>query len=289
MKRLLRWLGIGLGILVGLLIVVYAVTFVLSWRVLRHAYEIPRVALTVPTDPASIAEGRRLATVHGCLGACHGKQGEGSLMIDEPMMARIVAPDLTAAVRNYSAAELAAIVRNGVRPDGTSLLVMPSEVFAPLTDQDLGAVVAYFKSVPPAAGPGRRISLGPIGQFAVGVGMAPLAAQLIAKALPPPEATTAEAVRGRYLARTICAGCHGTNLRGASEQSTSPDLRIVAAYPPEAFTQLLRTGVALGERKLTGEMGEIARNNLHLLTDAEIADLYSYLHTLPEAAPAPAS
>jgi len=53
---------------------------------------------------------------------------------------------------------------------------------------------------------------------------------------------------------------------------TSPDLRVVSAYDPEAFTRLLRAGIALGGRQL-GVMSEEARNNLAQLTDPEISAL----------------
>jgi hypothetical protein len=58
----------------------------------------------------------------------------------------------------------------------------------------------------------------------------------------------------------------------------------VAAYPAEAFTQLLRTGIALGGRQ-PKEMGAVAREETSQLTDAEIAALYSYLHAMPDAPP----
>ena len=64
---------------------------------------------------------------------------------------------------------------------------------------------------------------------------------------------------------------------------TSPSLQVVAAYSPESFAQLLRTGVALGGRKLD-TMSPLSRNNLSHFTDAEIAALFSYLHAMPEAA-----
>ena len=155
MKRLLRWIGIALGGLVGLGIVAYAVLYVLSERVLRRTYEAPAVSLTIPTDPASIMEGRRLATVRGCFADCHGKQAEGKVMFDQPMIARVVAPNLTAAVHKYSDAELVAIIRNGVRPGGRSLLIMPSDVFVVLTDEDLGRIIAFLKSLPVVEGPGQ--------------------------------------------------------------------------------------------------------------------------------------
>ena len=284
MKQLLRWVGVALGGVVGLGVVAYAVVYVLSERVLRHTYAIPAVAISIPTDPESIIEGRRLAIIHGCFGGCHGKQAEGAVMFDEPMIARFVAPNLTAAVRKYSDAELAVIIRNGVRPGGRSMFVMPSEVFVVLTDEDLGRIIAFLKSLPAVAGPGPSVSLGPLGRIGLAVGKFKLVAQLIAETVPPPEATNEEAAFGRYLARTTCAQCHGTALRGDSNPAfTSPTLQVVAAYSPEEFAQLLRTGVPLGGRKLV-EMGAWARNNLSHLTDAEIAALYSYLRSMPEAA-----
>ena len=282
MKRLLRWIGIALGSLAALGILAYAVMYVLSERVLRRTYEVPAVAVPIPTDPASIIEGRRLATIRGCFGGCHGKQAEGVVLFDEPMIARIVAPNLTAAVRKYSDAELAVIIRNGVRPGGHSMVVMPSQLFVLLTDEDLGRIIAFLKSLPAIAGPGPSFSAGPLARVGLATGKYKLAAQLIADTVPPPVATNEEATYGRYLARTICAQCHGTNLRGTSNPDfTSPTLQVVAAYSPETFAQLLRTGVALGGRKL-GVMSAQARDQLSHLTDSEIAALYSYLHAMPE-------
>ena len=284
MKRLLRWIGMGLGGLVGLAVIAYAIAYVLSERALNKTYVIPKASIAIPTDPESIAEGRRLATIRGCVKACHGKEAEGVVMVDEPMIGRVVAPNLTAAVRKYSDAELVNIIRNGVRPDGRSMVIMPSEVFIGLNDEDLGRILAFLKSLPEAPGPGPSVSLGPIGRIGVATGKFHVVAELIALTVPPPDGSNVEAVRGRYLARTICAGCHGTSLRGDSNPNfTSPSLRIVASYPLEAFTELLRTGVALGGRKV-GEMTSWTKDNRLQLTDAEISALYSYLHALPEPA-----
>ena len=283
MSRFLRWIGITLGSLVGLGIVAYGVMYVLSERVLRRTYDVPAVALSIPTDPASISEGRRLATVRGCFSGCHGKQAEGRVMFDDPMIARVVAPNLTAAVHKYTDAELAAIIRNGVKPGGRSLVIMPSEAFVELTDGDLGRIIAFLKSLPAVAGPGPSLSPGPIGRVGLAIGKFKLAAQLIAETVPPPDATNREADFGRYLARTICAPCHGTALRGASNPNfSSPDLQVVAAYSPDTFAQLLRTGVAIGGRNL-GVMSGWAENNLSHLTDLEIAALYRYPQSMPEA------
>jgi mono/diheme cytochrome c family protein len=205
--------------------------------------------------------------------------GEGHVVFDQPMTARIVAPNLTNAVRRYNDAQLAAVIRQGVLPGGRSVLVMPSEAFVALTDADLGRILAFLKSLPAVDGPGPSISLGPVGRIGLAVGKFKTASQLIAAAAPPPEATGEEAAFGRYLALTTCAECHGGDLHGASNPDfTSPGLAVVAAYSPKAFTELLRTGVALGGRTLP-VMGPRARENLSYLTDAEITALYGYLHT----------
>ena len=60
-----------------LAVIAYAVVYGALERRLRTTYEIPVVSISIPTDPESIAEGRRLATVHECFSGCHGKEAEG--------------------------------------------------------------------------------------------------------------------------------------------------------------------------------------------------------------------
>ncbi len=91
------------------------------------------------------------------------------VMVDDAMLARVVAPNLTAAVRSYNDAELVNIIRNGVRPDGRSMVIMPAEVFIGLSDSDLGRIIAFLRSLPAkAAGPGPSVSLGPAGRAGMG-------------------------------------------------------------------------------------------------------------------------
>jgi cytochrome c553 len=280
MKRLLRWMVIGVGSVGILLVVAYVVIYVLSEQALRRKYRVPPVALSVPNDPESIKEGQRLAAVRGCMPGCHGRNGEGAVMFDQPMIARITAPNLSAAAKRYSEKELAAIIRHGVRPDGRSMLVMPSETYAALTEQDLGRIIAFLKSLPEVPGLPPSISAWPMGRLGLAMGKFKMAAQHIAEASPAPPPASETAKQGRYLAQTICSECHGTSLHGDSNPSfTSPDLRMTSAYSPEAFARLMRTGVAIGDRTL-GVMTTQSKNNLSHLTDAEIAALYGYLHSL---------
>jgi cytochrome c553 len=284
MKRLLRWIGFGVASIAGLAILAYAYVYIRSEIILRRTYPVPAVtALTLPADAESIAEGERLATIHGCTG-CHGRHLEGGIVFDDPKIARIVAPSLPAAVSRYTEAELVVAIRHGLRPDGHTMVVMPSEGFILLTDEDLGRIVAFIKSMPASAAPSEITTLGPLGRIGLVLGAYQTTAQHIADAVPPPEARNDQAAFGRYLARTSCVQCHGADLRGyALPEGVAPDLRVVAAYSPEAFAKLMRTGLAIGDRRLGMMTAWAAAQSSHL-NDAEISALYSYLHELPEAA-----
>ncbi len=86
---------------------------------------------------------------------------------------------------------------------------------------------------------------------------------------------------GEYLARTSCTECHGNTLEG---QGRTPNLTVAAAYSPEDFVRLMRTGVALGGREV-GLMGEVARGRFSHFTDAEIAAVHAYLRHRAQPAP----
>lgn len=58
----------------------------------------------------------------------------------------------------YTDADWERAVRHGVRPNGQVLLIMPSHHFNHMSDEDLGAVLAFLKTFPPVdeAVPARR-------------------------------------------------------------------------------------------------------------------------------------
>ena len=98
MRRFLRWCLLALVCLATTLIVAAVVVYALSETMLRRHSSVRAAAVAVPSDAASIAEGHRLALVHGCQG-CHGKKAEGVVLLDEPIIAKIVSPYCTARTR----------------------------------------------------------------------------------------------------------------------------------------------------------------------------------------------
>jgi hypothetical protein len=123
----LRGVGIVAGLLAGMVLGAYALVYIRSELILRQRHAVPHSTLMVPSDAPAVAEGRRLAIVTGCSGQCHGRDAHGAVLFDDPMVARVVAPNLPRAVRRYDDAQLDGIIRHGIRPDGRPLLVMPSE------------------------------------------------------------------------------------------------------------------------------------------------------------------
>lgn len=276
MRRLLRWIrnamiALAAGIVIGL-----AVVYLLSERVVRRTYSESMAAIAVPTDAASIAEGERLSWIRGCHG-CHGADLSGKYFEDDLLIGRIVAPSLTRAARKYSDPELARIIRRGVRPDGRSVLAMPSEMFAPLTDEDLGRILAYLRTVPEGPGLAPEVSLGPMARLGLVTGQYAPAAVWVrvadslgaAGAFPTGDAPLAN---GAYLARTACTECHGLDLNG----DFGPNLQVAAGYSREAFAHFFETGEAAGGRKLE-LMSQVVRSRFRHFTDDEESALYAYL------------
>ena len=95
-------------------------------------------------------------------GNCHTPQGPdgpdmsmelagGQLVIDEPMM-HAVSPNITPAgpVGDWTDAELARAIREGIRPDGSLIgPPMPFSLYKDLSDTDLAAIVAFLRTLKP--------------------------------------------------------------------------------------------------------------------------------------------
>ena len=279
MKTVLKWVGRGALAVFLLLVVAAAVVYALSERIVGQTYDVPAEAITIPTDSVSIAEGERLARTRGCYDGCHGEAAEGGLFIEDRLLGTIDAPDLTRVVRELSDEQLVRAIRHGVRADGSSVFVMPSADFYHLTDDDLGAIIAFLRSIPPTEGPETSVRLGPLGRLLFVMGEFQPAAAVIESGAPrvDPGDGSDPLLVGEYIARTTCAECHGRNFEGdPGPPEATPNLAITAAYSPEQFAALLRTGESLDGRDLR-LMDDMSRKRFSYFTDAEIDGLYAFL------------
>lgn len=247
-----------------------------SHRELDHSFSFEADALHIPSDEASIAEGRRLATITGCL-HCHGERFGGQMLHDFPKLVRFVAPNVSGLMKEYSDAQLEAVVRHGVKADGKGVLFMPSEMFRHLRDEDVARLIAYLRTVPIAEGTTEETQIRPLGHLLIAKGDFKTAARAI-ESLPAPlrDFDAADPVsHGRYLAMSLCTECHAQDLQGMP-MAQSPPLTVAKQYSAEQFARLMREGVALGERAMP-LMSPTSRARFAQLRDEEVRALYAFL------------
>jgi cytochrome c553 len=280
----MRWILRGLIGLVGLVAVLAVVVYGGSELVIRRSHAVPLAQIAADRTPAGIAEGARVAALMGCRG-CHGPNGNGVLLADEPGVIHAVTPPLARTAAAYSDAELARLIHHGIKRDGRGVYLMPVEGHARIADEDVARIIGWMRTLKPtAADRTDRLSFGPMARVAI------LTGKLKQEVIEAPMASARRpADTGRYVAETVCADCHAmTQAREAHDDGRRvPSLLEVApAYDLAAFRTLLRTGVGMSHRDL-GLMARVSKGELSQLTDAEIAALHAYLQA--QAAKLPAS
>lgn len=277
MRKLLRWAGSAVGSLVAVSLIAVGVVWLLGAQKLS-GNGIARPEHSATPTPAELADGPRQLRVLRCFG-CHGKGLRGDLFFDEPYVAKIYAPNLTLVAANASDAQLVRAITQGVGTDGRALVIMPSATFGRLEPGEVAAIIAALRALPKGGQATPPRSVGLLGRLGLVTGKFHTAPELVGEyARKVPLDLGLQYARGRYLAASNCAECHGADLGGAEVEPglNAPDLAIAGAYDLPAFKTLLRTGVPPGGRKLK-LMGDIAREDLSRMTDAEIEQLHAYL------------
>lgn len=298
MKKALKWIGIGLAGLVGLVVVAGVVLSFIGGSRLNRSYDIQVETIAIPTDEAAIARGRHLAETLTFCQKCHGDNLGGDVFDDEPFIATIPAPNLTSGRggvgATYSDADHVRAIRHGVNPDGRGLLFMHSDIFHNLSQEDLGAIIAYVKSVPPVDNELPTTKTKPLGRILVALGVfdsevIPLIpAEVIDHSAPfaemPAQGATAE--YGEYLMSiTLCRMCHGSDLRGGPpiDEGAPPGPNLVAlgasgVWTEEQFVNTMRTGVTPYGSSLNAEF--MPSDTFMKMTDEELKALWLYLQSL---------
>jgi mono/diheme cytochrome c family protein len=244
-------------------------------------------------DPAAIERGRYLFSSRGCVD-CHGEKGNGHLFVDDGKGMRIGGPNISPGqgnvVAGYTPQDWVRTIRHGVNPKGHVLLVMPSEDYNRFTDEDLGALVAYVRQLPPAEGGGPVLDLPLPVRVAYGFGLMPEAYEKIDHARPPekpvPDGVTLE--HGAYVAN-MCLGCHGEKLTGGKIPGGPPDWPASAnlrpgegsAMPRYADAQAFATMFKTGKRPDGTPIQVMPFGSLREMSEVDVRALYLYLQSLP--------
>lgn len=293
MKTWLRRIAIAAGALVfaGLLVAAGLVGF--STRALARSYDVVDSPIEIVADDAALARGQHIATVISGCAECHGADLGGKVMVDDPAMGRITASNLTTGrggvLTRYTDAQLERAIRNGVAADGRPLLIMPAQDFQHMSDEDVAALIAYLRSVPPVdkEHPARRV--GPIGRMLVLTVPEIVPATMIdhatASRSAPEPAVSVE--YGAYLGDIAgCTGCHRPTLAGGPMPGGPPGAPLATNITPAGigdwteadFTRALREGTRKDGTKINPAMPWLFYRNM---TDDEIRAVWMFLQSVP--------
>lgn len=296
MRKALKWTGIVLAGLFGVILLVALVGYSVSNRRLNKRYDIGVEPIPIPGDMASLEEGRRLTVIRGCGASdCHAADFSGGVLLDDPWIGYVYPPNLTSgegsATAGYSIEDWVRSVRHGVDPEGKALLIMPSSSFAGLSDEDLGRIIAYIQSRPPVDHVQPESRLGPIGRLLHLTDQAPLpvlSAEVIDhRAEAPEQVTPAVSVDfGKYMI-AVCTDCHRNDLSGGpipgALPGEPPAANLTSAgnlghWTYEGFSNALRTGVTPDGKVL--DPAVMPWPMALEMTDVELEALWLYLQSV---------
>ncbi len=291
-----RLLGIVTATAAGLLIIALVSAYGESERRLSRTYPVAPVVLHIPNDSNAMARGEHLVRSTATCVLCHGDDLGGAVYADAGMLGVIAGPNLTRGRGGVGGslvdADWVRAIRHGVRRDGTSMIVMPSEIYAHLSDEDLAAIIAYLNTLPPVDREVPRTSFGPLGRLLLAAGRLNI---LVAPKTPqfdshPPVRREPTVAYGRYLADIAgCHGCHGYELSGgrvAGPRNLPPASNLtpagrLACWSEAEFVQAMRTGVRPDGSTMNSFMPWMVLGGM---TDDEMRAIWIYLGSVPPKA-----
>jgi len=297
MRKILKWIGIVLGSLIGLLMLTFAVLYIIGtvkWNRLHGKYDVPVETITIPTDQASIARGEHIATIRMCR-ECHMDNLSGQ-SDRAPGLITLSIPNLTPGAGGVGATntdkDWVRAIRHGVGYDGRGLVLMPSKIWYYLSDEDLGALIAYLKNLPPVNNEMPAADLEPLGRVMLVLGQLPpeivpnvtVIDHDVPRPVAPQPGVTVE--YGKYLANT-CTLCHGSDLNGQTISEGGPQKYLAPNLTPGGelhswsetqFMETLRTGVTPSGHQILDVM---PWKYFGQMTDDELKAVWMYLQSLP--------
>ena len=210
---------------------------------------VPAATLQVAASPERLARGQHLANLCSEMPRCDAatptrrrypglSRSAGHVVCAEP--------DPAGPLAGWSDGDIVRAVRDGVAPDGRSLLIMPAQTFHLMSDDDVQSLVAYLRSQPPVVHTAVPTQLHLLGAVLGAFGVLPMTAQTPTTGpvvAPPPAVTPAS---GEYLLNISgCRTCHGQNLTGGTNTFVPRGPSLVAIVPTwstDQFVNTIRTG-----------------------------------------------
>ncbi len=206
------------------------------------------------------------------------------------------APDITPApngvVAAYTPADWVRTVRHGVKPDGTPVMIMPSEEYNRFVDADLAAVVAYVRQLPPRRARRREIRLPmPVkALYAAGVVQATRARRSTTRCRRRSRCPKASRRRTAPMSPTAASAATAPSSTGGKIPGAPPDWPPAARLAPgpgnaldryptaEQFMAMLKTGKRPDGSSVSTVMPFAS---LKEMNEVDVRALYLHLRSLP--------
>lgn len=297
MKKFLKRASLIFGGLIVVLGTLIVSLHLYGQHRLAQAPEVAVQRVMIPSDAASIARGKHLATAVTSCASCHAATYRGDVFMEGAPFGMIAAPNLTRGKggigTHFNDKDWVRAIRHGVGSDGRTLTLMPSSHYAHLSDTDLGALIAYMKSLPPVdyEPPATRIAFPGTIIFGV-LAYQHMPVSIIdhhAKRPLTAPGSEGSVERGQYLTRVAaCRECHGENLAGlTNENGPPPGPNLTPSgnlrdWGQADFLRAMRTGQTPDGRILNPK--DMPWPGFSLMTDDELAAMFSYLQTIPAKA-----
>ena len=290
MKRAWRRAAATLAILVAIVVAAVAVRLASVPSPRKMRFDVAGQDLAVPSDAAAVARGRHLSDAVAVCTVCHGDDLGGRLAFEHPLLGRGYTPNLTrgrgGVGASYAVADWERALRHGVDRNGRGLLFMPVDHYQHLSDADLGAMIAYYRSMPPVDNERTGLELTLLARTMIDLGLSGAvvrAAQLDHSSRPSSPAPEP----GAYLVEIGgCTFCHGPALSGGQglEPGAPPGPALtrgsrIHALGFDAFATALRTGRAADGHAIDPKF--MPWQGYRRMTDDELREIWAYLQRLP--------
>lgn len=294
MKRVFRILGVVLGSLVGIVLLAGFVLYLIGNARLNKVYDFPASNIGVPQDAASLEYGKHRVEIL-CQG-CHAEDLSGvANWFSAGPLGTIDAANLTAGEggvgREFTAEDYVRAIRHGIGRDGKPIFMTAVPSTAHISDEDLGAIIAYLQTVPAVDHQLQGERFTPLAKILLAAGVLDkLPVEEVRHEVhvtAPAKAATAE--YGEYLVNTHdCRICHGPELNGGpfpdpTITKISPNLTPggeLGFWSEEDFINLIRTGVTPAGHQLDAEF--MPWPSYSKFYDEELQAIWLYLRSLPK-------
>lgn len=242
------------------------------------------------TKQEKLTHGKRLANLFAC-NDCHLPDYSGVNFGDFiPLIDGLWATNISLTMPKMSDEQLEELLREGKHPS-RDLFLMPSKTSQFLSKRDMDALIAYLRTIPEK---GDSTPVPPVGFKDSVTARLPADYWRTDKEGKPFYHTAEDEVlyyrshslpdlgkdllKGRLIAQTMCASCHGAALDGVGEDAG--DISNAISYDLSSYKQLLKNGITIQGDTIQSPFG--TGHAPISLTNNEIENVIAYTKQLIE-------